>query len=64
MEYKILQAEYAEKLSIKVNEAISNGWKPQGGVIYFQDTETWTNERKGYQESNTDSSFFQAMIKP
>jgi hypothetical protein len=43
MEYKIIKARHIDMLAASVNEAIQNGWQPQGSVgitkgeeFYFQ----------------------------
>lgn len=35
MKYKLLESEYTADLSRRVNELISVGWKPQGGVAAY-----------------------------
>ncbi|QXP78305.1 MULTISPECIES: DUF1737 domain-containing protein [Winogradskyella] len=32
MEYKIIKVRHIDMLAASVNEAIQNGWQPQGGV--------------------------------
>jgi len=63
IEYKIITASNPESLMKKINDLIVEEWIPQGGIAYCQDTQTWENERKGYQESNTDEIYLQAMIR-
>ena len=38
MEYKIVEAHYAATLARLVNELISEGWEPQGGVAIAFDS--------------------------
>lgn len=48
----------------QVSVLVKAGWVPQGGVAFSSDTTTYTNERKGYEESDTDEVFLQAMVLP
>lgn len=61
-EYKVEISSNFNKLMDKVNIAIIDGWIPQGGICYSQETTTYMNERKGYEESDTDEVYMQAMI--
>lgn len=61
--YKIIESDSLEDLAEAINELLPDGWVPQGGVHYSQETRTWENERKGYQESETDTVCTQAMIQ-
>ena len=53
MEYKILVGAEMPKLTKKVNEAIEQGWRPQGGLVVINDG------FKGYSQRCA-----QAMVKP
>ena len=64
MEYKVLIASDGASLSDAVNEAIRAGWMPQGGVAVTQDSRVWENERKGYTEHETETTYAQAMVLP
>ncbi len=59
--YKILISSSHERLEVLVNEQIDRGWQPLGGVSVAQSFESIENERKGYTEHNTDTTFAQAM---
>ena len=49
MEYKILSSRYPSELATDVNNAIANGWKPQGGVCIQDIGASW--------------KYYQAMVK-
>ena len=38
MEYKVITTDHCDELENEVNEAIREGWKPQGGVLYVPRT--------------------------
>lgn len=63
MEYQIVEAADSDTLVARVNDAIGQGWLPLGGVAVTAVHRTWTNERKGYDESDTDWTYSQAMTK-
>lgn len=63
MQYVILGAEDAKVLDELVNNAIADGWEPQGGVTCSGVFQSWENERKGYTESETNYTWAQAMVK-
>lgn len=60
--YKLLVSSSHERLELLVNEQIDAGWMPLGGVAVAQSFEAIENERKGYTEYNTDTTFAQAMV--
>lgn len=62
MEYQVVVAGDHEKLAEKVNNLIASGWTPQGGVAVTQDSRSWENERNGYMEHETDTTYAQAMV--
>lgn len=45
-----------------VNVLLDAGWVLQGGICHSIETTSWTNERKGYEETHTEELFMQAMI--
>ena len=61
--YEILKAESAADLVVMVNDKIKAGWQPLGGVAGGEDTYTWMNERKGYEENSTTEVLYQAIGK-
>ena len=58
--YRVVEANSVEGLVAAVNAAMDEGFGPTGGVVLNH--LTWTDERKGYEESET--WFYQAMVKP
>ena len=61
LHYKIIQAEYCDKLSKKVNREIENGWIPQGGVGVISELDKEKSDRYSFNSYNT--TFYQAMIR-
>jgi hypothetical protein len=61
MDYKILTDSTTAGLEAKVNENIARGWVPRGGVSASAYFAHWTNERKGYEESEERAEYAQAM---
>ncbi|RZD52338.1 MAG: hypothetical protein CXT64_05070 [Methanobacteriota archaeon] len=57
MEYKILAGAEMPKLAKKVNEAIEQGWRPQGGLVVI-------NDYRGFRLEGYSSRCAQAMVKP
>jgi hypothetical protein len=58
-DYRLLSADSDEELEAAVNGFIEDGYEPMGGVqVVYR---SWTNERKGYDESST--WFYQAVAK-
>lgn len=55
--YKILSSDSETELEAEVNEYLTRGWVPAGGVVarYVE----WENDRKGYTESAT--TYYQAV---
>lgn len=51
-QYKLLQAETAEDLEVRVEQLLSDGWKCQGGVACYQ-LPSWHYP-----------NLYQAMIRP
>ncbi len=62
MKYRVVCNSDIERLEAEVNKAISEGWKPTGGVSCSESFASWENSRKGYTESDTNHTFVQAMI--
>ena len=63
MEYKFVSEETGTKLEEAVNALMALGWVPLGGVSVAVLRSTWENERKGYQESETEWVYAQAMTR-
>lgn len=63
MEYQILEAADSDTLVARVTDAIAGGWVPLGGVAVTAVHRTWENTRKGYEESETDWTYSQAMTR-
>lgn len=63
MEYKFISEESGMKLEEVVNELMTSGWMPCGGVSVSVLHRTWENERKGYEESATEWVYAQAMTR-
>lgn len=63
MEYKFVSEATGTKLEESVNDLIATGWVPLGGVSVAVVHRTWENERKGYQESETEWVYAQAMTR-
>lgn len=61
MQYMIVEAETADKMKEIVQDLIDADWRPQGGVSVVAVHYSWTNERKGHDESATEWVFYQAM---
>lgn len=59
MQYEIAVGATTEKLEEVVNEMISEGWKPQGGLIAFLPD----GERAAFGHNYANLSFAQAMVK-
>ena len=62
MKYIVYVANSADSLTKIINEAISLGWKPIGGVSCSQSFETYENHRKGGTDYQTEYTFAQAMV--
>lgn len=62
MRYQILVSDTAVDLEEHVRLAITNGWRPQGGVSISIVRYEREVERKGYSESHWDSTYAQAMV--
>lgn len=60
MKYKIVFSEDRDQLEDKVNMAISEGWKPIGGVSVSQSECHWV-DCTGYSQNNFCMTFAQAM---
>ena len=63
MEYKFISEASGVELEVSVNELIADGWVPLGGVSVAVVRSTWENERKGYEESNIEWVYAQAMTR-
>lgn len=63
IEYWVLSAEAPGLLIEAVRIHIADGWEPIGGVAVSVRTDRWTNERKGYEESETRETWAQAVIR-
>lgn len=63
MEYKFVSEENGAKLEDAVNELMAAGWAPIGGVSVAVLRSTWQNDRKGYEESETEWVYAQAMTR-
>lgn len=59
--YLIIQRGDAEDLTDTVNEMISAGWKPQGGVAVTE-TSGWTDAISGERHYG-ETSLLQAIVK-
>jgi hypothetical protein len=57
-DYKVVEAGDLPTLTQSVNDQISKGWVPQGGVASFV-----THERDGYGNNTVYTWFIQAMMK-
>ena len=64
MIYEVITAETPAELAQAVNIRLACGWQLVGGVAVTAVHRTWTNERKGYEESATDTEYAQAMTDP
>ena len=60
--YRVESHDNQEDLVKAVNRMLNNGWILQGGVSHSIETNKWMNERKGYEESQTNELFMQAMV--
>jgi hypothetical protein len=58
MEYMILEAGDHAEMAVKVNKAITAGWKPQGSIAAYT-----VMERDGYDNTFYNIWFMQAMTK-
>lgn len=63
MEYKFVSEDTGTRLEEAVNELLLQGWTPIGGVSVAVLHSTWENERKGYEESQTEWVYAQAMTR-
>lgn len=54
MEYKFVSEASGTGLEEAVNDLMADGWVPLGGVSVAVVRSTWANERKGYEESETE----------
>jgi hypothetical protein len=63
MEYKFVSEATGIKLEESVSELMVSGWVPLGGVSVAVLRTTWQNERKGYEESETEWVYAQAMTR-
>lgn len=63
MEYKFVSEERGSDLEETVNRLIEQGWVPCGGVSVSVCHRTRENKRKGYEESETEWVYAQAMIR-
>jgi hypothetical protein len=62
--YMVVRRETCDELIAAVNSFIhQKDWKPLGGIQLSVTHRTWMNERKGYQESDTDTCWAQAMVR-
>lgn len=59
MEYKLVSASSESELESLVNAELQNGFEPVGGVYVVR--YEWTNERKGYTESEW--LYTQSLVK-
>lgn len=64
MIYEVITAETPAELARAVNIRLASGWQIVGGVAVAVVHRTWTNERKCYKESATDTEYAQAMTDP
>lgn len=58
--YKILYNEEARELASEVSNAMTEGWKPIGGVSVAQ-SDCYSENPKGYATDNFSRVFAQAM---
>jgi hypothetical protein len=63
MKYQIALNVTPARLMADVAAYIADGWEPLGGVTVSSDRNTWTNERKGYAESEYSETWAQALVK-
>ena len=63
MKYYVAVANNPEALTQAVNTYIEQGYEPIGGCAVSEHTDRWTNERKGHEESETYSTWVQALVK-
>lgn len=63
MEYKFVSKESGTKLEEAVNELMAAGWVPLGGVSVAVLHRIWQNDHKGYEESETEWVYAQAMTR-
>lgn len=63
IEYHILRADDPSDLIEAVRLHLSDGWELAGGVAVSEYHVQWTNERKGYSESETRAVWAQAVIR-
>lgn len=59
MIYQIIWGESIDELEREVAGCIAQNYEPIGGIAVIRST--WTNERKGYEESQM--TFYQAVIR-
>jgi hypothetical protein len=57
MEYVVIQEMSLHDLIAKVNEAIRNGWKPQGGIHHTDQTATGYSVRLWFASRIGQSAF-------
>lgn len=62
MEYAILESPSAKELVEGINNMISEGWVPQGGVSVTQSA-YYSEDHKGYSLDNLSQVFAQAMVR-
>jgi hypothetical protein len=62
MKYMIAVDATPARLASTVNAFIETGWEPIGGVTVSSDRDSWTNERKGYDESSYTEVWAQALV--
>ncbi len=63
MEYKSVSEANGTSLDAAVNTLIADGWVPLGGVSVAVIRSTWENKRKGYEESETEWVYAQALTR-
>jgi hypothetical protein len=63
MAYKFVSEASGTALEEAVNGLIADGWVPLGGVSVAVVRSTWTNERQGCEESETEWVYAQAMTR-
>lgn len=61
MKYKLVSEANGHELETTVNDLILKGWIPLGGVSVAVVRNTWKNERKDYEENETEWIYAQSM---
>jgi hypothetical protein len=61
--YRLASGGSRETLEAEVAELLHEGYRPCGGVSVAVLHMTWEDTRKGFQESETDWVYTQAMFK-